>query len=445
MSDFISQNLSLAQTVASTPWLNGVRQQAQHIWQQQSLPTHKVEDWKYTTVRPLKDDYSRFAEPTDVDVTIEQHYAVPGLATVRLVFVNGHFSSTLSANLSDIDLPAGAELVRFDDANEQQQALITQHLNSVLEQGPKAKSHIFASLNNSQLDDGVLLYLPKNAQLEQPLEIVHVTTAQPQPFVARQRMLVILEQAASASVLEQFVSTAEVQNSFTHGITEAVLADNAQLHHYRLNMEQEDALHIGGIHVNQSAHSVFNSFLLGLGGRLKRIDLVVNHNGSGSHCEMNGIYLPKNKQKIDYHTNVEHRVPHCTTNEIFRGIMADASKAVFNGRIHIHPDAQKTLADMSNKNLLLSNEAEIKTKPELEIYADDVRCTHGATVSQIEDKAMYYMQSRGISRREAEIMLSFGFINELLNEVKLEPLQHVLRPLLAKLFTKDSELTRHLY
>jgi Fe-S cluster assembly protein SufD len=159
---------------------------------------------------------------------------------------------------------------------------------------------------------------------------------------------------------------------------------------------------------------------------------------------MKGVYLPKNKQQVDIHSYIEHKAPNCTTNEVYRGIMADQSKAVFNGRIHIHPDAQKTLAELSNKNLLLSDKAQINTKPELEIYADDVRCAHGATVAQLNETAKFYLRSRGISAQEADIMLSFGFINELLDSIPLDALRTKMRPLMAEQFTSDRELTKHI-
>src|SRR5690606_1969516 len=156
---------------------------------------------------------------------------------------------------------------------------------------------------------------------------------------------------------------------------------------------------------------------LAQGSRLKRIDYQVNHCGEGAELDLQGVYLPRNSQLVDYHTNVRHMVPRCTSREIFRGIIADSARAVFNGRIYIHPHAQKTLAELSNKNLLTSNKAEVDTKPELEIYADDVKCAHGATVSQLNANALYYLQSRGVSRQDAEVMLSFGFINEVLQDI----------------------------
>ncbi|HCP04706.1 MAG TPA: Fe-S cluster assembly protein SufD, partial [Pseudomonas sp.] len=229
-------------------------------------------------------------------------------------------------------------------------------------------------------------------------------------------------------------------NGFVNSLTEVVVGNNAQVQHYRINLEQEDLLHVGGVHVNLQRDARFHGFTLAQGSRLKRIDYQVNMLGEGAHLELNGVYLPRNRQVIDYHTNVEHCVPHCTSNEVFRGIIGDSAKAVFNGRIHIHPQAQKTLAELSNKNLLTSRTAEINTKPELEIYADDVRCAHGATISQLDETSLYYLQSRGVTKADAITMLSFGFINELLNQVPEQAVQDYLRPRLVSLFGQPSEM-----
>ena len=222
------------------------------------------------------------------------------------------------------------------------------------------------------------------------------------------------------------------------------MGDNAKLTHYRLQLMTEGALHIGSAHIDLQRDSNYEGFHLGLGTKLTRNDIVVNHNIGGSHSEMTGVYVPKNKQLIDFHTCIEHKAAHCTSNEVFRGIMNDQSKAVFNGRIQIHRDAQKTLAELSNKNLLLTNTAEINTKPELEIYADDVKCAHGATVAQLEEKAMFYLQSRGVSKTEAKVMLSFGFINELIDNLPHEAVGDWLRPILAQRFGRESDLNDQL-
>jgi Fe-S cluster assembly protein SufD len=261
---------------------------------------------------------------------------------------------------------------------------------------------------------------------------------------ANQRLLVVLDTGAQASVIEHFASTEDEQDGFVNSLAEISVGENAELRHYRINLEQENLLHVGGIHANLQRSARLRGFTVSLGSKLKRIDYQINHCGEGAHLDLQGVYLPKNKQFVDYHTNIQHKVPHCTSSEVFRGIVSDSAHAVFNGRIHIHQDAQKTLAELSNKNLLTSRKAEVDTKPELEIYADDVKCAHGATVSQLNNDAMYYLQARGISRDEAQVMLSFGFINELLQDVAEPAVRDYLGPRLAKLFSTNSDLLQHL-
>lgn len=442
MSEFIQDALALSQQSEGPVWLQQVRQQARELIAQQPFPTRKTEHWKYSPLTALvNSDYLHQAQQPEADIYgLAEYFQIECIHSTRLVFIDGQYNEDISSP----ELPEGIQLTRFADADELQKGMISQFLGQGLAKADDPAKHLFAQLNNSELDDGVFLYVPRNVQLENPIQVVNLTTRQNQPFHVQQRVLVVLDEGAEATLIEQFVSTRDEQNSLTNSVTELLLAENSKLHHYRLNMEQNDAIHLGGVHAVLKAHSTLDSFCLALGTRLTRNDIVVHHAGSGAHCELNGVYLPSDKQHVDYHTTIEHAVPHCTSNEVFRGIMADQSRAVFNGRIHIHPDAQKTLAELSNKNLLLSNQAEVNTKPELEIYADDVRCAHGATVSQMDETALYYLQTRGIPRKEAEVMLNFGFINELVSGLKLEPMQEYLRVVLAGLFSQDENLTRHL-
>ncbi len=434
----------LAQQAPALPWLTERREAALAKWLESPWPTRKTEAWKYTSLDALaQGNYLRFSEPATTAIS-SSLYEIDGLTGNRLVFVNGHLAKE---RCSGVDLAAGQEsdtndatIVRFSDATADQRALIDQHLGSIanLESSP------FTALNAGWMEDGVLFHVPKQVNATQPLHIVHITTAAAQPFSVRQRLLVVLEPGSAATVIEHFVSTEEQQSSFVNGVTELQIGAGAQLSHYRLHLEEEHTIHIGGVYAQLQRDARLESFLLGLGSQLKRIDLRVQHQGPGSHCQLNGVYLPKGQQHIDIHSTIEHEAPHGTTDEVFRGIIDDHATAVFNGRIHIHPHAQKTVAQLSNKNLLLTNTAAINTKPELEIYADDVRCAHGATVSQIEEQALYYMESRGIDRQEAEVMLSFGFINELLNQLRLEPVRDLLRPVITAWFGRDSALTRHI-
>jgi len=397
-----------------------------------------VENWKYTNLRALEQgEYHRVAPKTvgKIDGDLAQwrnQYAIANLNTIELVFIDGHFSETLSSNVSG--LPSGVELVRFSDANAQQQADIVAALDTIA----IPEKHLFSALNAAILDDGVYLRVGKNVKLKSTLHIVNVGTITDSTYASNQRLLVVMEAGSEATVVEHFAPGAEGQRSFTNSITELQLEANAILHHYRLQLEAESAIHIGGVHVNLERDARLNGFYLGLGGEIKRVDVVVNYQGEGAHCDLNGVYLSRNNQHIDYHTCIEHAVPRCTSNEVFRGIISDSARAVFNGRIHIHRDAQKTLAQLSNKNLLTSNKAEVDTKPELEIYADDVQCAHGATVAQLDDEAMHYLQTRGVSEEEARTLLSYGFVNELINGVEHKAIADALRPILTSLFARDT-------
>ena len=438
MTDFHNGLLAVANTKsnAENELFAALNKSGSESFLQQEIPTRKTEAWKFTSLYNFtsnEEGYGRLAE-THNAAGLDGITTIPALNAQRLVFVNGQYSEELSSNESVNNV------VRFSQANEAQQAIIADNLGTAIEQ----EKHLFAALNNATTTDGVLVYVGKNEQLKTNIQITHITTAQAKPFTVPARLLIVLETGAQATVVEHFASNNDEQNCFVNAITEAKVGANAHLNHYRLQLMQEGSIQIGGVHVDLDRDANYDSFQLGLGAKIVRNDINVNHNVGGSHCELVGVYLPQNKQLIDFHSNIEHKIANCTTNEIFRGIMADKSKAVFNGRIHIHPDAQKTLAQLSNKNLLLSNDTTINTKPELEIYADDVRCAHGATIAQLDEQARFYLRSRGISAAEADVMLSFGFINELLENLKLDAVRDLIRPILAKRFGRDEELMKHL-
>jgi Fe-S cluster assembly protein SufD len=258
--------------------------------------------------------------------------------------------------------------------------------------------------------------------------------------VESQRLLVVLDSGAQASIIEHYVSADNAAQGFVSSLTEIQVGDNARLHHTRLNLEDEHCSHVGAVHMNLHRNAVAQGFTLAEGSRLKRLDYQINHCAPGAELLLNGVYLARGSQLVDYHTTIEHRAPHCTSQENFRGIVGDKARAVFNGRIHIHQDAQKTLAELNNRNLLTSNAAEVDTKPELEIYADDVRCAHGATISQLDDTAMYYLKSRGIEDKQARMMLSYGFINEVMQALPYEGMLQVLQDYLRKRFIEASDL-----
>jgi Fe-S cluster assembly protein SufD len=426
MTNFMQQSLDSAATGAPV-WLQDWQRDGRTRWQASVLPNRKTEQWKYTSLELLQQTFSP-AGNGDM-VLAEAGVDLPGFGGCRLVFVNGHYQADLSA----LVLPEGVSLVRFADANQDQAQRIRSHLGTAA----GADQLLFTALNDAVLAEGVFLEIAPGVQVEQPLHVVWLTGNQDQAFAVNQRLLMVCGRSSKACLLEHFAGARGQQKSFTNGVTELLLEDNATLDHYRLHLEESNAMHIGRVHARLAGQATFNSFHLALGSELKRVDVVVDHCGQGAHCELNGVYLPRGSEHIDYHTCIEHRVPGCTSSETFRGIIADEASAVFNGRIHIHRDAQKTKAELSNKNLLTSTRAEINTKPELEIYADDVQCAHGATVAQIDELALHYLRTRGVSRAEAETMLSFGFINEVIDSVRCSPLRDYLQLMLARRFSRD--------
>ncbi len=415
-------------------WLEPLNRRGRERWKVTPFPTRKTENWKYTSLQSLEAGaYLHWPQPQQL-VEIAEPNAIPGLEDCSVVFINGVFSSAHSSQ----QWPQGLECCRFSDADEAQQKAILAKLGTISE----SDNHLFAALNEAWLHEGIYIRVAANTVLKQPIYIHHISTAQASSFSVNQRVLVHLESNAEASIVEHYSSSSEAQNSFGNALTEVQLDANSRLTHYQLHLQEEHALHISGMHVNLDRDSTFNSFMMSMGSALQRSDVVVNHRGEGAHCGIQGIYLPHNKHLVDFHTCIEHRVPNCTTHEVFRGIIGDSGKAVFNGRIHIHPQAQKTVADLSNKNLLTSHEAEIDTKPELEIYADDVKCSHGATIARLDEKSLYYLQSRGLDRERAEVMLSFGFINELLEQIPHSVIRDYLTPRVSTLFVKKFDRTR---
>jgi Fe-S cluster assembly protein SufD len=438
LSAFQQQALALAaqQSVVtdSAGLLANLRAQGAEEFKRATWPGRKVEHWKYTSVQTLQAyDSAVWADGTNVSDEFVAQRLIPLLAT-RLVFVDG----VLDTNVSD-EMPDGVCL--FSQADGAEAALIESTLGKVAGSVDPSRRNLFASLNGAWTQDGLLIHIARNATLEKPLYLVYVSSAQTN-VVSNQRTLVVLEQSANAHIIEHFLSADDslAGRNFVNALTEIQLGQNAQLYHMRLNLEHESAAHIGAVHANLMRDAVFTGFTLSEGSKLKRLDYQFNHCGQGASLNFDGVYLARHDQQVDYHTCIEHRVPNCTSQQVFRGIVGDKAKAVFNGRIHIFEDAQKTLAEMSNRNLLTSNTAEINTKPELEIYADDVKCAHGATISQLDETALYYLQSRGISPSQARMMLSFGFINELLSSVPVEALQIWLESWLRDRFSEDRSL-----
>lgn len=421
---FQQQALHVATHQELPQWLAALRFAGAEQWLQASWPGRRTELWKYTPLQSLqKGSFVRVSgslHPLPGDVLLD-------IDATRVVFVNGVFDAVASTLTQE-------GVVQFSAASQDQRAVIEKHLGGIA----NTSRHLFASLSNALVNDGILVHVPRGTALHKPVYIVHVSVPEVEALIVNQRLLVVVEENGQLELIEHFASDAQVQNSFVNSLTEIHCGANAAVQHYRINLEQQQLIHIGGVHVDLWRDARYAGFTLAEGSQLKRLDYQITHQGAGAQAVLNGVYLPRHSQLLDYHTNVEHKAPHCTTSEVFRGIVADEARAVFNGRIHIHPHAQKTLAELNNRTLLTSDRAEIDTKPELEIYADDVKCAHGATVSQIDPSAQFYLQSRGLSYHQARTMLSFGFINELLQEIKQPAVREYLHSHLSRVFAESA-------
>jgi Fe-S cluster assembly protein SufD len=385
------------------------------------LPTRKTENWKYSSRHLKLSDELATTLPSSVKEGAS--LSMPGY---RVVFRNG----VMVPEASDFPDMPGIRIQRFCDLNDQDAAALAERLDNTLD----SRAVQMARLNSARFEDGLFIQLDKEAVLDQPLFIVHEVTAS-SAGSAYPRIYVDAARHSQMTLVEEYISSGS-EPVMVNTVTEFVLAEGAQITGVRLTIEGESVQHIGATGVRQSASSRFENHCVGFGGPLRRHDLQIRLEGEGAECKLNGVVVTQGKQHYDNHTSIEHVAAHCDSEETYRNIAADESHAIFNGRIHIHQDAQKSNANMNNKNLLLSTGAEIDTKPELEIYADDVKCAHGATIGQLDKTSLFYLVSRGIGRREANTLLTMAFINELVEQIPVETVRDAVQLRLNDFFNQ---------
>ncbi|MGB0866699.1 MAG: Fe-S cluster assembly protein SufD [Granulosicoccaceae bacterium] len=406
-------------------WLSAQRQSGSSAFAGAIMPSRRVEQFKYNNFNNLLKQDVQLAGESNLEAAKALGLEVPGLNAHRLVFVDGRFQPELSSEAN-----ADISVCNFSSADDEQRQFIDQQLGKLIPE----QDLPFVALADSLADDGVLLQVAAGSDLQTPVQLLSIRTT---TGVATPRLLVQIGAGARASVIEQYQCVEGVE-AFDSAVSEIDLGDNAEVHHYRVALGNDSYTHIGAAVARQGRDSRYHAYVINTGGAINRLDHIVDVQGSGSDSKMFGAYLSRAKQQVDIHLCVEHAVPHCTSQETYRGMAAESGKAVFNGRIQIHKDAQKTDAQLSCRNLLLSNKAELNAKPELEIYADDVKCAHGATVGQLDPASIFYLRTRGISEEKARALLSYGFINEVLLAMPLEPLADFLRGPLDAFFANQN-------
>jgi Fe-S cluster assembly protein SufD len=419
-SDFLKafEAVEKAYGDADRPAIRRLRNAAIARFDQLAFPTTRDEEWRFT---PLTSLYQhRFELPSRLQKLPQgkiqdQLLDLPG--AIRLVFVNGHFERSLS-HLEKA--PAGCTLLSLRDVLELKPELVEANLGRLA----SIEHNTFAALNTAFLQDGVVLHLAKEVVLRAPIHLAFFETGV--GVMTFPRILVVLERHSQATIVETHQSLGETPD-FTAAVSEFLLAEETKLDHYRVNDVSPQSFHFATQQVRQQARgSNFRSHALTLGGALVRNDLLAHLAAENCECTLNGLYMADGTRLIDNHTTIDHAMPHCPSHELYKGILTDKGKGVFNGKIMVRQDAQKTDAKQTNQTLLLSPDATIDTKPQLEIFADDVKCTHGATVGQLDDEMQFYLRTRGIGPEQAQAMLTYAFANDILHRIEVNALREQL-------------------
>jgi Fe-S cluster assembly protein SufD len=392
-------------------WLQNLRQQALTQFSAAGLPAKKEEDWKYSSLWSLSQQafthdvasYAIDADQTDALALLNDAY--------RLVIVDGEYVASLS-QLDD--LPLGLTISPFSSALDS----VEQQLG---QQVALDKAGLTA-LNTLLMKEGVIVHVAADTIIEKPIELLVINSGTTENLATHLRNMIVLDANAQATVIEHYVGATDSVN-FTNVVSEVVLAEQAELFHYKLQQESEQAFHIATLAAKQAAGSQWHTQNITLGAKLSRNDVHSRLEGELSHTTMDGLYLLNNEQHADTHTRIDHFVPNTTSNELYKGVLDDGCHGVFNGKVIVHKDAQKTDSNQYNHNLLLSRECEIDTKPEMEIYADDVKCGHGSTVGQLDMNQLFFLRARGLTEVNARSLLTHAFAAEVLQRIPSEAIR----------------------
>ena len=427
---YVSARQELVLPGSGQAWLDALRDAGASSFRESGFPTVRDENWRYTNIRPiLKQTFAPVAPAGDGsgDEDIAK-FTLPELHSHRLVFIDGHYAPALS---SIGQVPEGISVESMANAVLGGLEGVGQWLGKCM---PEAGDG-FTSLNTAFIEDGLYLHVARDHHVELPVEVVFFNTEAGGQLV-QPRNLYVVGENSQVHIIERYVSAGG--SHLTNSVTELVACGSAVVEHTRLQEEGAGAFHVGGLFVRANGDSRVVSNNLALGSMIARTNLNVVLADEGACCELNGLYLGSGRQHIDNFTQVDHQQPNCKSDQLYKGVLNDRARAVFHGRVVVHEGAQHTDARQQNRNLLLSANAEVDTKPQLEIYADDVKCSHGATVGQLDEDAMYYMRTRGIDVTTARSLLTWAFAADVINRVSSRPVRnHVEGVLGHKLFSVD--------
>jgi Fe-S cluster assembly protein SufD len=409
---------------APAVWLGALRRSGAERFATLGLPTTRLEDWRHTSLAPLAELEFGLS---DAHATLDQRQLLQLAGPSRghrLVFVNGRWRRELSTLCG---LPPGVYAGSLAKALVEKPELVEPHLGRLA----AVRENALVALNTALLQDGALIHLPEGVAVPEEIELLFVTVGKGGPVITHPRVLLVAGARSEATVVESYCSPTQADPSLTVAVTEVVAGDGARVDHYKLQDEPEGAFHLGVLASRQGRDSRFSTHQSTLGARISRSEVRAVLGGEGGEAQVNGLYLGSREQLMDNHSLIEHASPRCTSRENYKGILDGRSRGVFGGRIRVLEGAQKSDAYQVNSNLLLSEEAEVDTKPQLEIFADDVKCGHGGTVGRLDEEALFYLRSRGVDRESARSILTYAFAGELVKIVKPPGLQRQLARLVS--------------
>lgn len=410
--------------------LDEYRQRAMQLAEQLDFPTRRWEEWKYTSVnRLLQPDY-QIGQLQPIEHSTITNFLPEGLDAHLLVFINGRYSEALS---QATELPAGMTVMPLREAMDSDRfgKIARAQLDHILEE----QEDIFIALNTAFSQHSLFLHSDKNVICEKPVYILHLSANASTPVLNNHANIAIAETGSQFTYIEGQFEMPGAQGAYFNNIFNRIVAkSNAHIHHYCLQQEGVEGFVINNVDAEQERDSTFSNYTLDLGGRLVRNNLNTLHKGSNLTTNYYGVYFGKDKQHIDNHTFIDHAQPHCQSNELYKGIMTDRARGVFNGKVMVRQDAQKTNAFQQSSSLVLSNKAEMDSKPQLEIFADDVKCSHGATIGQLDEKSVFYLRSRGLTDTQARAMLQHAFIAEVLDYFPHAPIRDFAEALITLKF-----------
>lgn len=416
---FVERARSAGSVSGGPSWVATLRRRALDRFVAHGFPTTKNEEWRFTSVAPIERVPWRLEPAASVSLSRSDldpfTFGQPDWP--RIVFVNGRFASELSQLDSNLfGLRPLAQVLKEEPGL----------LEGRLAQYATAEATPFAALNTAFMQEGAVLTIPAGVEIAEPIHLVYVTTTDAAGLAVQPRNLIVVEAGARVQLVESYETLAPGTSYWTNTVTEVVIRGGAWVEHARIQRESEAAFHIGLTHIHQARDSHYRSFSLAMGGAIARHDLRTRLDAANVEALLYGLYLSHADQLIDTHTTIYHDHPNCRSWEVYKGVLEGHSHAVFNGKVLVTPEAQKTDAKQTNRNLILSDGARVDTKPQLEIFADDVKCTHGATVGRLDEVAYFYLQSRGIPRAEAQRILTYAFAAEVLAEVTSAPVREAL-------------------